>query len=646
MADVRMQLNQIWTMFRSVGVADDLVIIEYIARLLIEQVGLKPPRSELLPQLPASNVRVYLNEMIRILRDLSNDPNIGGSAELFDRYVLFRLSETLPGERYPTPRHIVRFMHMVAGVGPEHHLADFACGSGGTLALRLKPIDDAIRTFGCEIAQSWARLAWANCALHGIPNPTINIGDALGDALPDLAPMRFDRVLMNPPFGTRATQSKTSRTVGRSETALTNLALDSLADRGRACVLTPSTTLFGGGAEEKLRRTLVNNYSLDAIISLPKDAFQPYSPLQTHLLLATRTAPDNTSVTWFLRAERDGYNPGRGRDLTQPPDEDQSDLPWIAATLARHGDQWDHTYLADQPLLGWKQIATPQSGQGLVVGAIGSTKITRVERYDAGDISVLLINLKHGEQSTLLAFDLTARQAETVSEAREGYLRNKLNIPKQEELPNGVLLHREENGGIALAIASDGRLLGTLVPQTTLRQNGYDLRPERYAQAEEQRGTLAPPGKLLADIRTNQRHLTRRIDGLLGRLEMPPVAEGQVLAPIWLHEEDGLAPLIGLLSHEQRAVWEKIRAKTMPVRSGDDIYHTPMHFTVKEITDAVAVAGIHTAVDSTINLLEHLGLIMAVSVLEQPGQQRIAAYRLVSERDRWNVETPQAEAAP
>lgn len=645
MADIRTQLNQIWGIFRGVGIADDLTIIEHIAGLLVQQAHLKPPRPDLLPQSAPTNFQTSLNDIRSILRALSAGANIGGIAELFDRYVLFRLSERLPGERYPTPRHIVRFMHTVAGVGPQHALADFACGSGGVLALRPQPTDDSIITFGCEIAPVWARLAWANCALHNIPNPQIIIGNALS-SLPDSAPASFDRVVMNPPFGPAAGQSTSSSTVGRSETALTRMALDKLADQGRVCVLTPFTTLSGGGAEEKLRQRLVDDHTLDAIISLPKDAFQPYSPMQTYLLLATNATPDDTTATWFLRAERDGYKSGRGRDLTHPPDKSTNDLPLIEEILAQNTDQWDHIYPADRPLIGWKSITTLQSGQGIVVGVIGSAQLMRVERYDSGKNSLLLVSLKHDAQTTFLAIDRNTRQTETASEDREDYLRNKFNVAKK-DLPHGVLLHREENGGVAFAIGPDGQLLGTLVPRATLKQNDYDLQPERYAHAEEQRGPLKPAGELLADIRKNQRRLTRRVDSLLGRLEMPPVAEGQVLAPLWLDEQEALAPMLALLSDEQWTVWKNIRTHSMTIGPAEHTYDTPVYFTAEAIVKAAMEDDVPApVVYSTIDLLEHLGLIAAVSVLKQPDQPRIAAYRLVSTRDRWNIELPEPEATP
>src|SRR5262245_54575121 len=103
-AEIRGQLNSVWAMFRAVGIADDLQIIEHVAALLVQQEQLTVFDDSLMSQQLSNNVDKA--ELSRLLNNLTNE--VGGAAELFDRYILFRLSSRLPGERYPTPRHIVR----------------------------------------------------------------------------------------------------------------------------------------------------------------------------------------------------------------------------------------------------------------------------------------------------------------------------------------------------------------------------------------------------------------------------------------------------------------------------------------------------------------------------------------------------------
>ena len=71
---------------------------------------------------------------------------------------------------------------------------------------------------------------------------------------------------------------------------------------------------------------------MEAVIALPKDAFQPYSSLQTNLLLFSKRRPDILHTVWFFQLEQDGYPSGRGRDLTVDPPQ-ASDIPFAKWVL-------------------------------------------------------------------------------------------------------------------------------------------------------------------------------------------------------------------------------------------------------------------------------------------------------------------------
>ncbi len=302
-------LNNVWAAFRRAGITDDLRIIEQTAALLLEQEGVQPGSgsdSDSDSPLPALSVpqEFDLKNVRQQLKDASQQA--GGAGVLFDRYILFRLDDMRDGGRYPTPRHIVRLMTALAGTA-GHTVADIACGSGGLLIH-----SQGSELFGVDISPEWARLARANLRLHKKPGD-IREGNALRVVKSD---ERFERIVMNPPFGEKIASDFGTR----SETALINLALNHLATNGRAALLAPGGVLFSdSSAEEKLRRRLVDDVTLEAIITLPNDAFQPYSTLTTHLLLIENKQPVDEGCTWFLRPVYDGYISGRGRDLTTDP---------------------------------------------------------------------------------------------------------------------------------------------------------------------------------------------------------------------------------------------------------------------------------------------------------------------------------------
>lgn len=239
-------LNDIWSAYRRAGMTDDLRIIESLAALLLEQANIELtddlPRKAQAQDLPESEVR-------QKLQDASEQA--GGAGNLFDRYILFRLPDMREGQ-YPTPRHIVRLMTALAETAGQS-VADFACGSGGLLVH-----SGGKSLHGVELAPEWARIARANLRLHGLQG-RIKEGNALR-LLRD-SRERYARIVMNPPFGAKVE----SDFGARSETALTNLALDHLAKNGRAALLVPSGLLFSGSqAERKTRQRLVDAVTLEA----------------------------------------------------------------------------------------------------------------------------------------------------------------------------------------------------------------------------------------------------------------------------------------------------------------------------------------------------------------------------------------------
>lgn len=172
-------LNKIWSEFRKVGITDDLVVIEYLARLLLSKAlnisidklpystQIKTTESRItgfLTDYPIEEVKKISEQLTKIIDGTTNlvstiilprhPTNISNlevihkelesainQAEnniphLFNHHILFRLSTRQSGGRYPTPRHITKFIYNLAQIEPHHSLADFACGSGGFLVER------------------------------------------------------------------------------------------------------------------------------------------------------------------------------------------------------------------------------------------------------------------------------------------------------------------------------------------------------------------------------------------------------------------------------------------------------------------------------------------------------------------------------
>jgi type I restriction enzyme M protein len=653
MANVRDLLSQVWSLFRRAGIADDVTIIEHIAALLLPDNTLPPPHDNLRPRMPQHSGR-NLNELRRILIEAANDA--GGVGMLFDLHVLFRLPRMLAGGRYPTPRHIVDSMLQLIEVAPTHRLADFACGSGGFLVHQTASDDtQPNESVGVEISPEWARLAWANTILHRMTNARIELGNALQICGPGgaLAEAAFDRILMNPPFGEKvdpelAVRALGQRTSSRSEAALTSLALNKLAADGRAAILVPSGLLFSNNAgERELRGRLLDEYTLEAVVSFPKDAFQPFSALHTHLLIVRRRTPVAQDQAWFIQLEYDGYPTGRGRDLTEPPSED-NDLPFVEGIFAKREANFDAVMSGEEgALLGVKKI-TSKKGQflGMVIEAIAAATLASIERFPSvaepskTPMFVLVgITDVQGRRRYIQVL-LDSGEAREIDD-RTALLRQLYKWRESAPSP-GTILFQGSAPAQAVATTADGRLLGVTMPSERLRQRSYDLRPDQYVKRPETAQQLESPAILLRNIWQNQRQLSQHIDGLLGRLELPPIANAKLPSPLLTEQDKAIEPF-GMLSDAQRDVRKRVLKQVERVKNGKTSYVTATLFTPANVEPSGASEASEDT-RATLDLLERMGVIIPVTVADPNTGEPMAFYRRVTERDRWLPDSPSSES--
>ena len=153
-----------------------------------------------------------------------------------------------------------------------------------------------------------------NMLLHGVENPDIHYRDSLADEHGS-EEERYTLVLANPPFAGSLDYENTAKdllqTVKTKKTELLFLALflRLLKPGGRAAVIVPDGVLFGSTkAHRELRRILVEDQKLDAVVSLPSGAFKPYAGVSTAILLFTKTNSGGTDYVWFYDVQADGWS--------------------------------------------------------------------------------------------------------------------------------------------------------------------------------------------------------------------------------------------------------------------------------------------------------------------------------------------------
>jgi type I restriction enzyme M protein len=245
-------------------------------------------------------------------------------------YMLSKIASAGQNGQFRTPRHIIELMVAMTAPTPTDEICDPACGTAGFLVSaseyvrREHPtaLTDATQRVhfhrsmfhGYDFDNVMLRIGSMNMLLHGIEAPDIRYRDSLSEGASDDAE-KYTLILANPPFAGsldyEATSKDLQRVVKTKKTELLFLALflKLLKPGGRAAVIVPDGVLFGSSkAHKDLRRTLVEDQKLDAVVKLPSGVFRPYAGVSTAILFFTKTDSGGTGNVWFYDVRADGFS--------------------------------------------------------------------------------------------------------------------------------------------------------------------------------------------------------------------------------------------------------------------------------------------------------------------------------------------------
>ena len=179
---------------------------------------------------------------------------------------------------------------------------------------------------GFDFDNTMLRIGSMNMLLHGVENPDIRYRDSLSQDHGG-EEEKYTLVLANPPFAGSLDYENTAKgllqIVKTKKTELLFLALflRLLKPGGRAAVIVPDGVLFGSSnAHKTLRKMLVEEQKLDAVISLPGGVFKPYAGVSTAILLFTKTNSGGTDHVWFYDVQADGWSLDDKRTPLLPED--------------------------------------------------------------------------------------------------------------------------------------------------------------------------------------------------------------------------------------------------------------------------------------------------------------------------------------
>lgn len=257
--------------------------------------------------------------------DLNNKDIMGDVYE----YLLSKIATSGTNGQFRTPRHIIAMMVKLMKPTLKDRIVDPAMGSAGFIVEAARYINEnysdellkadnrekyATTMFsGYDTDQTMLRIGAMNMMLHGVDGPDIRYQDSL--SVENKASNKFTMVLANPPFkGSLDYEAVSKDLLAVTKTKKTELLFIALMLRvlkvgGRAATIVPDGVLFGSSnAHKAIRKELINNHKLEAVISMPSGVFKPYAGVSTAIIIFTKTNTGGTEKVWFYDMKADGFS--------------------------------------------------------------------------------------------------------------------------------------------------------------------------------------------------------------------------------------------------------------------------------------------------------------------------------------------------
>ena len=275
--------------------------------------------------------------------DMNNKDIMGDVYE----YLLGKIAAAGENGQFRTPRHIINMIVELMEPKLADRILDPAMGSAGFLLSSASYIsehqkkelmkNDNLKYYksgmlsGFDTDQSMLRIGAMNLMLHGVEDPNVKYQDSLsGDNTEREA---YTLIMANPPFAGSVFQEEINKDLlalcktRKTELLFVALFTKMLKVGGRCASIVPDGVLFGSSSAHKaLRKELVDNQQLRAVISMPSGVFKPYAGVSTAVLIFTKTNSGGTEDVWFYDMKADGLSLDDKRSEI-----DENDIPDIVA---------------------------------------------------------------------------------------------------------------------------------------------------------------------------------------------------------------------------------------------------------------------------------------------------------------------------
>lgn len=391
-------------------------------------------RGAYIPYRDPETLNMFLKEISEFSYDNSED--LGNAFE----YLLSIMGSQGDAGQFRTPRHIIDMMVEIIDPQKNDTILDPACGTAGFLISAYKHIlaanvdengksaltsDDRKRLTenfaGYDISPDMVRLSRVNMYLHRFTKPQISEYDTLSSE--EKWDENYDVILANPPFmtpkGGIIPHNRYMVKAKRAEVLFVDYIAEHLNPTGKAAIIVPEGIVFqSANAYKDLRRYLVDDGLLYAVVSLPAGVFNPYSGVKTSILFLDKSLAKQKDDILFVKMNNDGYDLG-----AQRREINQNDIPEIIDVIRAYqkGENISKNPLAtiasknkiagqDYVLVGERYIASSiinsqwdcfELGEICATTSGGTPKSTEQKYYQNGTIRWL----KSGEVANGFIYD-------------------------------------------------------------------------------------------------------------------------------------------------------------------------------------------------------------------------------------------------
>lgn len=307
-------------------------------------------------------------------------------------YMLGKLATAGRNGQFRTPLHIIDMMVELVQPTPDDFICDPACGTAGFLVSSAQYLREHYEDTmtpeqwqyfagpmftGFDTDRTMLRISAMNLMLHSITNPDIDYKDSVSKQ--NSIRSKYTVCLANPPFkGTVDAESinddlKAVTNTKKTELLFLALFLRMLKTGGRCACIVPDGVLFGSSkAHQSIRKELIENHQLRAVISMPSGVFKPYAGVSTAVLVFTKTGAGGTDKVWFYDMKADGFSLDDKRTEVK-----ENDIPDIIARFHNLNAEVDRKRTEQSFFVPKEEIAA--NGYDLSINKYKETEYVPVE---------------------------------------------------------------------------------------------------------------------------------------------------------------------------------------------------------------------------------------------------------------------------